>query len=270
MMTWLVAVDGSESSNQAFQLAVQMMDKKMDIIYVLGVVERLTHVYPVTPPYFNAMHNSEMAIEKETRKRLQRYSTKCVELKVQNWSVLMGTSSLIGELICKACEVKEVDTLVVGRSGSKLASLLVGSTSKYCVEHANCNVLVAKVELPQEEIHVDKAMVIRAEEKERSRREKEEQDLIEHESQTEKIASDLNRNISRMAEDQERRRRMKEEEVHRLNAEREAKLIDTAFQNMQDRKMKQSPILLDEKSRKHSELYELVWEDPCAEQVTPK
>jgi len=269
-MTWLVAVDGSESSNQAFKLAVQMMDKKMDILYVLGVVERVTHIYPVAPPFFNAMHESELAIEKETRKRLQCYATQCMDLKIQNWSVLMGTSSFIGELICKACEVKDVDTLVVGRSGSKLASILTGSTSKYCVEHANCNVLVAKVELPQEEIHVDKAVVIRAEEKERARREKEEKDQIELESQTEKIASELNRNISRMAEDEERRRRTKEEEeVHRINAEKEAKLIDTAFHNMQERKMKQNPILLDEKSRKHSDLYELVW-DESSDQVTMK
>jgi len=73
-----------------------------------------------------------------------------------------------------------------------------------------------------------------------------------------------------MAEDEERRRRTKEEEeVHRINAEKEAKLIDTAFHNMQERKMKQNPILLDEKSRKHSDLYELVW-DESSDQVTMK
>jgi len=263
MATWLVAVDGSDSSHQAFTLTVQMMNKEKDLIYVLGVVERLTHKYTVSPAFFATVQDSQTAIERETKNRLRIYATNCEDLGVKRWSILVGTSPNVGDLICKSCEIKNVDTLVVGRKGSNVFSrFLTGSTSKYCMEHATCNVLVARNVIPPEEIHVNKEVVIKAEEEERERRENQEKEEKDLEEKEDKNRSEMNRNISRMAEDEERRRRIKEDEkVQHRNAEREAKLIGALVQQKHDRKMKETQIPLDDKHSKHSDLYELMWDD---------
>ncbi len=62
---------------------------------------------------------------------------------------------------------------------SKMSRLLIGSTSKYCLEHASCNVLVMKSPIAQAELHADKKTVIQEEENERARRIAEEE-AIEH------------------------------------------------------------------------------------------
>jgi hypothetical protein len=66
----------------------------------------------------------------------------------------------------------------MGRRGlSGVKRIFMGSTSRYCVEHADCSVLVIK-----EDVEIDK--------------EKEENAALK----LEKFESDLNRNITRMAE----------------------------------------------------------------------
>lgn len=58
-------------------------------------------------------------------------------------------------MIVQQAEVKKVDFLIIGRRGmSTLKRIFVGSTSKYCLEHANCSVLVVKGEWGPSEEHV--------------------------------------------------------------------------------------------------------------------
>lgn len=97
--------------------------------------------------------------------------------------MLLGTSEHIGEMICQTIENKKIDFLVIGRRGmSKLSRIFVGSTSKYCVEHADCNVLVVKGEWGPAEEHTNIDEVTRMEEEERQRRivEEDEKHTIEH------------------------------------------------------------------------------------------
>ena len=64
-------------------------------------------------------------------------------------------------MICKAVDQKNVDVLVLGRRGmGTLERIIVGSTSKYCLENASCNVFIAKSLLPAAEIHSTKEYVV--------------------------------------------------------------------------------------------------------------
>jgi len=81
--------------------------------------------------------------------------------------------------------------LVIGRRGmGKIKRLLVGSTSRYCVEHANCNVMVIKGEWGPSQVHSSLQEVINAEEEERKRR-VEESDLLKEQHPVESVHLDL-------------------------------------------------------------------------------
>ncbi len=82
--------------------------------------------------------------KKEARELLRIYGHICLERHI-DCHLLLGVSDHIGEMITQAVDKKHIDILVMGRRGmGKIKRIFMGSVSKYCVEHANCNVLVVK------------------------------------------------------------------------------------------------------------------------------
>jgi hypothetical protein len=67
-----------------------------------------------------------------------------------------------------------------------LFRIFVGSNSKYCVEHAKCNVLIVKGDWAPPEIHSDLSQVIKEEEEERKRR----MDELQHKMEELKVKHD--------------------------------------------------------------------------------
>lgn len=64
---------------------------------------------------------------------------------MKHFSLLFTTSSHIGQTIINAANKKNVDFIVVGRRGmNTLQRILIGSTSRYVVEHTSCPVLIIK------------------------------------------------------------------------------------------------------------------------------
>ncbi len=59
----------------------------------------------------------------------------------------MSRGSHIGAMICKAVQDKSIDFLVMGRRGmNRFSRLIAGSNSRYCMENADCNVIIVKGE----------------------------------------------------------------------------------------------------------------------------
>lgn len=121
---------------------------------------------------------------------------------------MKGTDSNPGALLVKAVENYKIDTVVIGRRGlGGIERLFVGSTSRYVVENAECNVIVVKNPFgPPEErgASTTKAKVVQAEEHERIRRIEEEGPAEIHDTTIEDIKN---------AEEIERARRI-EEQAH--------------------------------------------------------
>lgn len=62
--------------------------------------------------------------------------------------MMKGSDSNPGSLLCKAGNNYNINTIVLGRrSMTGVQRFFVGSTSKYVVENAECNVVVVKVSL---------------------------------------------------------------------------------------------------------------------------
>jgi len=116
--------------------------------------------------------------------------------------MMKGTDDNPGVLICKAAKNYNVANIVLGRrSMGSVERFFVGSTSRYVLENAECNVIVIKKEFGGEEEHVSKLQVIQAEEEERVRRMMEGPEEIHYGTKSDVIS----------AEEEERQRRINED-----------------------------------------------------------
>jgi len=115
------------------------------MLYLIGVTEDLA-VYSFTshgiPP--NIYQDAQEKAKKETATLLHKYGRICEQAGIKH-GLLLGISNHVGEMITQAVDKKKIDFLFVGRRGmGTIKRIFVGSTSKYCVEHCNCNVMVVK------------------------------------------------------------------------------------------------------------------------------
>jgi len=254
-MKILVALDGAANSDAVFDIALrQIQNKKTDSLYILCAAET-----PASNPIpFGSIFSSSKTQKApsdvdqydpkgEHVSLLTKYAGRCDSNGIEHHPIL-GVAEHVGTLICQAVTEKGIDLVVLGRRKfGTFERLFAGSTSKYCIENAPCNVLVVKDDAPAE-VHSEVNEVIDATERERERRIREEEIVEVHSdldqvraleeaerarrvremggalpSDQEKFDQDLRRNITRMAEEEERQRRIREDEAldNREKIERE-------------------------------------------------
>jgi len=208
MSTIMIAVDESKMANYAFETALHQV-KPEDTIYLITVVIRPLlgskhfKLSKATEENYNRIVADQ---KKEARKLLLAYRTRIQARGLKNFVLILSLGSHVGQSIVRAAELNNVQSLFIGSRGlGKLKRVLLGSVSKYVVEHAPCNVLVVKSEPEPSEVHeVPKEEVIKQEENERERR------IQETESHY-NFRSQLDKNIVILAEEEERWRRIHEE-----------------------------------------------------------
>jgi nucleotide-binding universal stress UspA family protein len=165
---WLVAVDGSKHAEQAFHAALDRLDPKVDTLYIMGVVQVNNQMIR------NLIPGAEQATKQMTdvfRKILREYTLSARQLGLQYINPILSVSSHVGAVICQAAEQHHVDTIAVGTRGlGGLRSVIFGSTSRYVVENAACDVLIVKTDMFPGELHDLKRVAVLSEEAERLRR----------------------------------------------------------------------------------------------------
>jgi nucleotide-binding universal stress UspA family protein len=166
MFRWMVALDGSDNAREAFYTTINLMDKRRDDLFLVSTVhstllsigkELLAHraacfcvracVSVLTGFDGGAGKYQRYSdeIEATHKKYLVEYSRRCDEEGVRNYKPILARGSHVGRMICAAADQKGVDFLVVGRRGmNRLSRVVAGSTSKYLMENAVCNVIVVK------------------------------------------------------------------------------------------------------------------------------
>lgn len=146
MPNWMVAVDGSETADLAFSTVLSLLDKEFDTLFVLVVGEKFQTVRGFSGAVVMADMLAEMRAEEEKRcKSIVVPYVKQARSVGCNCRGIVGYSSHAGELICHAVKERHIDYLAVGRRGmGTIKRMFIGSTSKYVVEHAACEVLVIK------------------------------------------------------------------------------------------------------------------------------
>ena len=133
----LVAYDGSEPANKAFELALDLAGKYQAELFVLAVAR---------PPEFGTEVEEEAIIE-NSRRHFQQI-LKPLHAKAEAAKVWTHFETAIGhpaEQIIYHAENSGADLIVMGHRGKTLFErLLVGSVAKQVSAHAHCAVLIAR------------------------------------------------------------------------------------------------------------------------------
>jgi nucleotide-binding universal stress UspA family protein len=252
MVNFMVAVDLSENARNAFYAALSLMQKSTDMLYIIHVVEP---VHPYVGITFTDLSLYEILQEQSKaagRAILTTFRLLCHAQKI-NCRCILGISNHVGELICHQVDLKKIEFLIVGRRGmGPIKRMFIGSTSKYLVEHANCDVLIVKGQMGPAEIHSDLSKVIALEEAERKRR----IELTEETSDSKtlnKFHSELDRNIAIVAEESERVARIQEQKERVAHGEPERKTAIQQVVEEEERKKKPQPLMSEGNSNSRGE-----------------
>jgi nucleotide-binding universal stress UspA family protein len=213
MVNYMVALDRSNYAKAAFYTALyQMKEKPRDDnhLYLITVVEKIHYSWKLPRVVVDELQEE---LKLQARQLLTSYGKICQAANV-NYSCTLGLSNHTGEMICKQANIKNIDFLYIGTRGmGPIKRLLLGSVSRYCVEHCPCSVFVIKGEWGPSEVHSNLAEVIKAEERERSERIAQEKEQLIQQQKEEKFKSQLDLNIVKLAEEMERAARIKEDEA---------------------------------------------------------
>ena len=123
------------------------MDKQNDELHLLSVPTpppSASSPFPITQATVghNEMVHLWKAEKNKTIELLRGYGGECHKRGVGKVWLVVGNGP-VGEVVCGYVEGKKVDFLCMGRRGmGKVERFFIGSNSKYCVEEADCNVVI--------------------------------------------------------------------------------------------------------------------------------
>ena len=132
----LVAVDGSEYSDKAFEYATMMFKNHKSLLLIVHIIEELG----------NIGYSVSNQIEQESQLILQKYQTKAESKGLQSsLRIIEDRGFSAAEKILAIAEKEKVDTIVVGTKGQKLTEqFLLGSTSYKIAHYSKCTVVIVK------------------------------------------------------------------------------------------------------------------------------
>lgn len=145
MVRYMVALDSDEGKSKlllegALRLTVPGKDNLM-LARVIPEMELDTATIILSP---NAVLEEQIQCEIGERKKMAELDKACLAAKVESSFVVL-TNDHPGYALCKAAKDYKIDCMIVGRrSLGPIKRLITSSTSKYLIDHADCNVLVIK------------------------------------------------------------------------------------------------------------------------------
>jgi len=141
-------VDESNNSKAAFFMAISMMlNKSVDHLYILTVVRKSRPFYPRTRVLQDHVLHALYEHKKQTAKELLLRYSRLAKTYGLKYSPILAMSNHTGEMICHQAKEKNIDLIVMGRRGmNRIKRLVVGSNSRYVMEHADCNVMMIRGE----------------------------------------------------------------------------------------------------------------------------
>ncbi len=140
----LVAVDGSENSERAARIAVDLSKRYESELIVFHVVPRVSHAFvPVRSSLLFREYYSEQ--EKAALKWIDKVMSLAKSGGVDAKPDVRVAAPSVAEEIVSYAGKKNVDLIVVGNRGlGSFRKLLIGSVSSGVITHAHCPVLVVR------------------------------------------------------------------------------------------------------------------------------
>ncbi|NKD37208.1 universal stress protein [Enterococcus casseliflavus] len=136
----LVALDGSDQSEKAFQEALVICRMNKAKLYVLSVInnaELSTSAYA----FAKIFDQEKLRVETDMLKKIYDANQHGVE----DVEVIVEVGDPKRFIIHAATELYPIDLIIIGATGKgTLTRAVVGSTTDYVVNHSKCTVLVVK------------------------------------------------------------------------------------------------------------------------------
>ena len=130
----LVAIDGSEYSDKAFEYACQLSAMRKIPLIIINVVEE----------YATIGQSILRELKKSSKKMLHKYKNRAESIQI----TMVGTIQSVGnaaEEILKITNRKNIDTLVIGKKGKYGTQKdMLGGTSYKLLHFSKCTVTVVK------------------------------------------------------------------------------------------------------------------------------
>ncbi|MGI0086666.1 MAG: universal stress protein [Nitrosotalea sp.] len=133
----LIAVDGSESANKAFQRAIYLAQKcnsKLDLVHVVQC-----EVGGDSANTFEIIED----LKDKAMKMLEEYRIEAVNNNISMQITIMQGDP--AKIIIERAKAKSYDLIIMGTRGrSSFQELLIGSVSQKVMHHASCPVMVVR------------------------------------------------------------------------------------------------------------------------------
>ncbi|XP_031573742.1 uncharacterized protein LOC116307610 [Actinia tenebrosa] len=153
----VLAIDGSNYSDEAFNFYCENLHKENDLILVIHAFELNiipTASYPYGLVYAEQWSDLSREANEESEEVLRKIGRKCEEHSKQNDKFkfeLYKEDGKPGEVICKFAQDKKAEMIVIGCRGlGAIGRTLLGSVSDYCVHNAHIPVAVVRSSSPEE------------------------------------------------------------------------------------------------------------------------
>ena len=136
----LVAVDGSENADRAFEYAAYIAKQcEAERLFIINVIEGFGRNIDTWRKHDSIVKE----LEQNSRELLEKYKSRALSQAFTTPEVISAAGSA-GEEILRLAEKVKMDTIVMGRRGLCTASgLLLGSVSHNVVHNAMCPVVTA-------------------------------------------------------------------------------------------------------------------------------
>lgn len=130
----LVAIDGSEYSEKAFEYACELSIMKNIPLKIINVVEE----------YATIGSSILRELKKSSRQMLHEYKGRAESLDIRTASTIHSVGNAAEEIL-KIANGKDIDTLIIGSKGKYGTSKdMLGGTSYKLVHYSKCTVTVVK------------------------------------------------------------------------------------------------------------------------------
>ena len=149
--TYLLAVDRSQNTLWGLHLVLSMISST-DVLHLLTIRsvtnDGLLFSSTTNQRQIEMLHTSET---RRCKKLLGSYYLKTRQLGFTGKLTLSIGNGHVGTTVCSYVAENHINFLVLGkRRMGRVSRFFSFSTSKYCIEHAECNVLVVKQEVQQQ------------------------------------------------------------------------------------------------------------------------
>jgi nucleotide-binding universal stress UspA family protein len=143
--TILVGIDGSESSIDAADYAIEMAKKDGAQIIALTVNRIPLSSYGLATPQEEVKQSKDNEEMQEFKEWLDKISQNAKQNSVQLKKEIINSQMSVEAAIVEYAESEGVDLIVVGtRGNSGIKNMLLGSIASGVVKYATCPVMVVK------------------------------------------------------------------------------------------------------------------------------